>query len=98
VAFDYHAVGAGSEPLERALRMKAVCDRYDVPLAAAAIQFPLAHPAVATVLVGVRSAAELEENVGHFTRAIPRDLWLELRAEGHVPEGVPLPGDPAAAS
>jgi D-threo-aldose 1-dehydrogenase len=98
VAFDYHAVGAGSEPLQRALQMKAVCDRYGVPLAAAAIQFPLAHPAVATVLVGVRSAAELEENVRHFTRPIPRDLWLELRAEGHVPEGVPLPGDPGAAS
>ena len=96
VAFDYHAVGADSEPLQRALRMKAVCDRYDIPLAAAALQFPLAHPAVATVIVGVRSAAELEENVGHFTRPIPRDLWLELRTEGHVPEGVPLPGDATA--
>jgi D-threo-aldose 1-dehydrogenase len=92
-AFDYHAVGAAAEPLQRALRMKAVCDRYDVPLAAAALQFPLAHPAVATVLVGVRSADELEQNVGHFTRAIPRDLWLELRAEGHIPESVPVPGD-----
>ena len=93
VAYDYHAVGAQSEPLQRALRMKAVCDRYGVPLAAAALQFPLAHPAVATVLVGVRSAKELEENVEHFTRPIPRDLWLELRAEGHLPEEVPLPGD-----
>jgi D-threo-aldose 1-dehydrogenase len=95
VAFDYHAVTTSSEPLQRALRMKAVCDRYEVPLAAAAVQFPLAHPAVGTVLVGVRSAAELEENVGHFTRAIPRDLWLEVRAEGLVPDGVPLPGDAA---
>jgi D-threo-aldose 1-dehydrogenase len=93
VAFDYHAVGGDSEPLRRALAMKAVCDRYDVPLAAAALQFPLAHPAVATVLVGVRSAAELEENVRLFTRHIPRDLWLELRAEGHMPPHVPLPGD-----
>ncbi len=92
VAFDYHAVGADAEPLQRALRMKAVCDRYGVPLAAAAVQFPLGHEAVGTVLVGVRSAAELEENVGHFTHPIPADLWLELRAEGLIPEEVPLPG------
>jgi D-threo-aldose 1-dehydrogenase len=71
--------------------MKAVCDRHGVPLAAAALQFPLGHPAVASVLVGVRSAAELEENVSHFTRRIPADLWLELRGEGHIPEDVPLP-------
>jgi D-threo-aldose 1-dehydrogenase len=98
VAFDYHAIGAGSEPLRRALAIKAVCDRYDVPLAAAAMQFPLAHPAIATVLVGVRSAAELEENVRNFSRPIPRDLWAELRAEGHLPEEVPLPGDLPAIS
>lgn len=95
VAFDYHAVGSDSEPLRRALKMKAVCDRYGVPLAAAAVQFPLGHPAVGTVLVGVRSAAELEENVRHFTHSIPQDLWLELRAEGLVPQHVPLPGLPA---
>lgn len=95
VAFDYHAVGSESEPLQRALRMKAVCERHGVPLAAAAVQFPLGHPAVGTVLVGVRSAAELEENVGHFTHPIPADMWLELRAEGLVPADVPLPGIPA---
>jgi D-threo-aldose 1-dehydrogenase len=96
VAYDYHAIAADAEPLQRALRMKAVCARHGVPLAAAALQFPLAHPAVSTVLVGVRSAAELEENVRHFTTPIPRDLWLELRAEGHIPAGVPLPGDAPA--
>lgn len=98
VAFDYHAVGTDSEPLRRALAIKAVCDRYDVPLAAAAMQFPLGHPAIATVLVGVRSAAELEENVRNFSRPIPRDLWAELRAEGHLPEEVPLPGDGSTTS
>lgn len=92
-AFDYHAVGGSSEPLKRALRMQAISERHGVPLAAAAMQFPLAHPAVGTVLVGVQSVAELEENVRNFTRPIPDDLWRELRAEGLVPAGVPLPGD-----
>ena len=97
VAYDYHAIAADAEPLQRALRMKAVCDRHGVPLAAAALQFPLGHPSVATVLVGVRSAAELEENVRHFTTPIPQQLWHELRAEGHIPAGVPLPGEAPAA-
>ena len=91
-SFDYHAVGSDAEPLQRALKMQAVCARYDVPLAAAALQFPLAHPAVGSVLVGVRSADEIKENVAHFTRTIPDDLWRELRSEGLIPEDVPLPG------
>jgi D-threo-aldose 1-dehydrogenase len=91
-SFDYHAVGSDAEPLQRALKMQAVCARYEIPLAAAALQFPLAHPAVGSVLVGVRSADEIKENVAHFTRTIPDDLWRELRSEGLIPEDVPLPG------
>jgi len=63
-----------------------------VPLKAAAIQFPLGHPAVATVLTGVRSVAELDENVRMFRFEIPRDLWQELRAEGLLPPEAPVPG------
>jgi D-threo-aldose 1-dehydrogenase len=91
-SFDYRAVGRNAAPLERALAMQEVCRRHDVPLAAAAIQFPLGHPAVGSVLAGVRSAAELEANADHFTRDIPLDLWRELRDEGLVPAHVPLPG------
>ena len=92
-SFDYHAVGSNAEPLQRALRMRAVCERHGVPLAAAAIQFPLGHPAVGAVLAGMRSAAEVEQNVAHFTRRIPIDLWREMRSEGLVPDDVPLPSD-----
>ena len=74
------------------LRPLSYCAEDDLARFAAAMQFPLAHPAVGTVLVGVRSVAELEENVHNFTRPIPGDLWRELRAEGLVPADVPLPG------
>lgn len=77
--------------LEKARRLRAVCDRHQVPLKAAAIQFPLAHPAVASVLTGVRSVAELEENVRMFRFPIPADLWQELRTEGLLPEEAPIP-------
>ena len=48
-------------------------------LKAAALQFPLGHPSVATILTGVRSREEWQENLRLFELEIPRDLWLELR-------------------
>ena len=83
---------AAPEVVSRAKQLQAVCARYDVPLTAAAIQFPLAHPAVASVLTGARSVVELKENLASFTTEIPADLWRELRSEGLVPAHVPLPG------
>ncbi len=77
--------------VERAQRLQAICDRHQVPLMAAAIQFPLGHPAVATVLTGVRSVAELDENLEMFRWEIPADLWRELRAEGLLHPDAPTP-------
>lgn len=82
---------APEELIERAKAIQAVCDRYDVPLMAAAIQFPLANPAVSLVLTGVRSAAEIEQNVQMFNHPIPTELWQELRAEGLIDERAFLP-------
>jgi len=79
--------------IERARRLKQVCDRHGVPLMAAAIQFPAAHPAVATILTGVRSAQEIEENERMFRFPIPSALWQELRAEGLLPESAPIPNE-----
>lgn len=66
--------------VERAIQMDAICRRFDVPLKAAAIQFPLRHPAVASVLTGCRSVAELNENVRMFNAKVPDELWRELEA------------------
>jgi D-threo-aldose 1-dehydrogenase len=84
---------APREWLERAQRLKAVCDRHQTPLMAAALQFPLAHPAVATVLTGVRSVAELEENERMFRFPVPPALWQDLKGQGLLPERAPVPGD-----
>jgi D-threo-aldose 1-dehydrogenase len=64
-----------------------------VPLAAAALQFPYAHPAVATVLTGARSADELRENVASFGLPIPAGLWSALRDEGLLDARAPAPED-----
>ncbi|MEE6259775.1 aldo/keto reductase [Plantactinospora sonchi] len=87
--YDYTA--APAPLLARAQALAAVCARHDVPLRAAAVQFPLAHPAVATVLVGVRSAEEVADAVAMFGHEIPGQLWRDLRREGLLPEEVPLP-------
>jgi len=77
--------------LERAQRLRAICDRHAVPLMAAAIQFPLAHPAVASLLVGARSTSELDESLDLLALPIPAELWAELRSEGLLPEEAPVP-------
>lgn len=82
---------APPELIEKARRIAAVCERHGVPLKAAAVQFTTAHPAVPSVLVGCRSAAQVEENVRNFERPISPQLWQELKAEGLLPEEVPTP-------
>jgi D-threo-aldose 1-dehydrogenase len=81
----YNYRPAPPELLERAQRVEAVCARHGVPLKAAALQFPLGHPAVATVVVGARSAAQVEEDVRMFEWEIPAALWSDLAAEGLIP-------------
>jgi len=77
--------------LDRALRMKAVADRHGVPLHAAALRFPLGHPAVASVLSGARSATEVQDTIDQMRRTVPTALWDELRAEELLPPHVPVP-------
>jgi D-threo-aldose 1-dehydrogenase len=88
--FDY--VPASEEVIERAVRLQSICHAHGVPLKAAAIQFPLGHPAVASVLVGSRSVAEIDENVAMFRHHIPADLWQELKAERLISEHAWVPG------
>ncbi len=75
--------------LEMAQRVKAVCDRHDVPLKAAALQFGLLHPAVAATVPGAVSADEVQENFDMVGYPIPDDLWAELKHEGLLPENAP---------
>jgi D-threo-aldose 1-dehydrogenase len=82
--FDY--IPARPEMIERAHRLEAACRRHGVTLKAAALQFPLGHPAVVSVLIGCRSPAEVEENVRLFRTEIPAELWEQLRREGLIPE------------
>jgi D-threo-aldose 1-dehydrogenase len=87
--FDYRP--APPELGARVRRLADACARWDVPLPAAALQFPLGHPAVACVLAGCRSPAEVAEDVRLFELEVPSGLWDDLRAEGLLPDDAPVP-------
>jgi len=74
--FDYEA--APPELLARRLELEEICARYDVPLLAAAIQFPLRHPGVTSILVGARSPGEIAEDLRLLDVPVPDHLWQEL--------------------
>jgi D-threo-aldose 1-dehydrogenase len=88
----YNYGRAPEEVLERVRRIQAVCNRHAVPMPAAALQFPLAHPAMVSVIPGPMSRADLAQNIDWMRLAIPADLWAELRAEGLLHEAAPVPG------
>ena len=91
VYFDYAL--ATSEIIERARGIEAVCAAHRVPLKAAALQFPSAHPAIACVLAGARTAAELDENIALASEPIADAFWHDLRAQRLVAAAAPLPCD-----
>ncbi|MFB7495589.1 aldo/keto reductase [Streptomyces sp. NPDC056161] len=82
--YDYARVPA--ELLDRALRMNAVAGRHGITLRGAALAFCAAHPAVAAVLVGARSAAEVRDTAEQFGIPVPDAFWHELRDTGLLPE------------
>lgn len=73
----------------------AVCREFGVPLPAAALQFPLTHPAVCNVLPGPRSPAELDGILDWWDVKIPGELWTALAAKGLLAPGTPIPSGTA---
>lgn len=77
--------------IDRVNRIEAVCTRHGVRMAAAALQFPLSHPAVSATIPGAMNRAEITANLELFRTPIPADLWAELRHEGLLDPRAPLP-------
>ena len=84
-------VEADADIMARTRRIEAVCKRHGVDIAAAALQFPLAHPAVVSVVTGMRSATEVAQNLAHLRAPIPADFWRELKQERLIAGDAPTP-------
>jgi D-threo-aldose 1-dehydrogenase len=87
----YNYKDATPEVMERVTRMKAVCTAHGVPLAAAALQFPLAHSIVASVIPGAINPDQIRQNVENFRHPIPASVWSDLKGEGLISEYAPTP-------
>ena len=87
--YDYEP--APADVIEKVRRIEAVCDRHAVPLAAAALQFPLAHGLVASVIPGLDSPQRVNQTIALYRHKIPAALWQDLVEEKLVRADAPLP-------
>ena len=84
-------VQAPAPLIDKARRIEAICTRHGVALGAAAMQFPLFHPALCAVIPGALDATEVKQNVERLSAKIPSDLWSELKREKLLDPAAPTP-------
>jgi D-threo-aldose 1-dehydrogenase len=87
----YNYTPAPPAILDKVRRMEAVCRDHDVPLPAAALQFVMAHPAVACFMAGTRTVEQLDRNLAWFSHPIPGAFWADLKARGLLRADAPTP-------
>lgn len=88
----YRYAAAAPDILERVRSIEAVCTRHEVPLPAAALQFPLFHPVVSATIPGADAPGQIEANVAHLRRTIPQAFWMDLKASGLLRSDAPTGG------
>jgi len=87
----YNYADATSEILKRVRDIQEICTSHNVSLAQAALQFPMAHPSVVTVIPGGQSADEVKQNLNLYGNDIPTQLWSDLKSAGLIREDAPVP-------
>ena len=85
---------APAEIVEKARALGAVADEFSIPLAAAALQFPLGNDIVTSVIPGPRNKGELQQIMGWAETPIPSEFWSALKARGLLNEDAPTPNGP----
>jgi D-threo-aldose 1-dehydrogenase len=87
----YDYAPAPKHIIERVAKIEAVCEQYQVTLAAAALQFPLGHSAVASVIPGLGSTKRVQHTIELFNEAIPGEFWQTLKNESLLEQAAPVP-------
>jgi len=87
----YNYAPAPAAVMARVARIEAVCERHAIPLAAAALQFPLGHPQVASVIPGISSVDQLSNTLRFYRLPIPPRFWADLKSEGLLREDAVVP-------
>ncbi|MDO6746724.1 aldo/keto reductase [Gilvimarinus sp. 1_MG-2023] len=87
----YNYMSATPNIIEKVARIEATCQEFNVTLAAAALQFPLAHPSVVSVIPGLGSVRRIEQTIELFKQTIPSEFWQALQTQGLIDKAAPLP-------
>lgn len=92
-AAHYNYGAAEAHVVEKVRRIEEVCAAHGISLQAAALQFPLAHPAAVAIIPGAAKPEELTANIGSIDADIPSAFWADLKSEGLIVPDAPVPGD-----
>ncbi|MCJ8294586.1 MAG: aldo/keto reductase [Colwellia sp.] len=77
--------------IDKVTKLENICDDFSIPLAAAALQFPLAHPAIISVVVGLNSVSQVESTIANYQAIIPKEFWQTLKDNCLILENAPTP-------
>jgi D-threo-aldose 1-dehydrogenase len=97
-AINYNYAAAPKEIVARAAAIESICDTHDVPLPAAALQFPLSHPQVLTVIAGMGTREQVRQAAEYLRHPVPQQLWAELRAAGLIRPDAPIRAESSPAA
>jgi len=87
----YNYAPAPPEIMEKTRKIETVCARFNIPMKAAALQFPFGHPTVVSNIPGVKTKERFEENLSLFTHPIPAGFWAVLKEENLLAAEAPVP-------
>jgi D-threo-aldose 1-dehydrogenase len=87
----YNYAPAPKDIVAKVTRIESICQQFNVTLAAAALQFPLAHPAVASVIPGLGNVSRIKETMDLFKKEIPAEFWQSLKTNGLLDQHAPVP-------
>lgn len=88
---NYNYAPAPQSIIQKVAKIEDACEQYNVTLAAAALQFPLAHPSVASVIPGLGNVSRIQKTIDLFQQKIPLEFWQSLKANGLLDESSPTP-------
>lgn len=87
----YNYAEAPPEIMDQVRKIETVCREHNTPLRTAALKFVFAHPAVSSVVLGAAHPSEVTSQLEDFRNSVPSELWADLRSQGLVDAGIPVP-------
>jgi D-threo-aldose 1-dehydrogenase len=89
--WNYDYGPAPEDVIKKVAAIEGLCGKFGIPMAAAALQFPLAHPAIASVIPGIGNVRRIDQTLNLFATEIPDEFWSALSEQGLIRDDAPIP-------